>query len=132
MNCYCIICCCGSKLQPSPGVATCRPPHRKIVYQLIFNVENVILRGYKWNETVSNRIRNVSNEMCNTSATSYITADYTSFIFYYKLYVSERIKNNLSKNDACFIPQIIVHCLNNYPKHVIIFHILQTLTPCHG
>jgi CRISPR/Cas system-associated exonuclease Cas4 (RecB family) len=47
-----------------------------------FNVENVNLRGYKWNEPVSNRIRyvsntisNVSNEMCNICATSYVTAD---------------------------------------------------------
>jgi hypothetical protein len=40
-----------------------------------FNVENVNLRGYNWNETVSNRICNVSNEMCNTCATSYVTAD---------------------------------------------------------
>jgi hypothetical protein len=46
------------------------------------NVENVNLRGYKWNETVSNRIpyvsnriSNVSNEMCNHCATSYVTAD---------------------------------------------------------
>jgi hypothetical protein len=29
-----------------------------------FNVDNVNLRGYKWNETVSNRICNISNEMC--------------------------------------------------------------------
>jgi hypothetical protein len=28
------------------------------------NVENVNLRGYKWNETVSNRICNVSDEIC--------------------------------------------------------------------
>jgi hypothetical protein len=41
----------------------------------IFNVENVNLRGYKWNETVSNRISNVSNEKCNTCATFYVTAD---------------------------------------------------------
>jgi hypothetical protein len=48
----------------------------------IFNVEKLNLRGYKWNETVSNRIRyvsrricNVSNEMCNTCVTSYVTAD---------------------------------------------------------
>jgi hypothetical protein len=40
-----------------------------------FNVENVNLQGYKWNETVSNRICNVSNEICNTCATSYVTAD---------------------------------------------------------
>jgi hypothetical protein len=30
----------------------------------IFNVENINLRVYKWNETVSNRICNVSDEMC--------------------------------------------------------------------
>jgi hypothetical protein len=46
------------------------------------NFENVNLRGYKWNETVrtgiryvSNRIYSVSNEMCNTCATSYVTAN---------------------------------------------------------
>jgi hypothetical protein len=51
-------------------------------FPLLFNVENVSLRGYKWNKTVSNRIRyvssricNVSNEMCNTCATSYVAAD---------------------------------------------------------
>jgi hypothetical protein len=40
-----------------------------------FNVVNVNLRGYKWNEIVSNRICNVSNEMCNPYANSYVTAD---------------------------------------------------------
>jgi hypothetical protein len=40
-----------------------------------FNVENVNLRGCKWNETVSNRICNVINEMCNPCATSYATVD---------------------------------------------------------
>jgi hypothetical protein len=51
-------------------------------YVYFINVENVNLRGYKWNKTVSNRIRyvsnricNVSNEMCNTCAPSYVTAD---------------------------------------------------------
>jgi hypothetical protein len=46
------------------------------------NVENVNLRRYKWNETVSNRIRyvsnricNVGNEMCDICVTSYVTAD---------------------------------------------------------
>jgi hypothetical protein len=39
------------------------------------NDENVNLREYKWNETVSNRIRYASNEMCNTCATSHVTAD---------------------------------------------------------
>jgi hypothetical protein len=32
--------------------------------KIIFNVENVNLLGCKWNETVSNRIHNVSDEMC--------------------------------------------------------------------
>jgi hypothetical protein len=32
---------------------------------VFFYVENVNLRGYKWNETVSNRICNVSNEIRN-------------------------------------------------------------------
>jgi hypothetical protein len=32
-----------------------------------FNVENVNLRGYKWNETVSNRISYVSNRICDVS-----------------------------------------------------------------
>jgi hypothetical protein len=46
------------------------------------HVENVNLREYKWNETVSNRICNVSNEMCNTCATSYVTADTSRLMAY--------------------------------------------------
>jgi hypothetical protein len=45
-------------------------PWRVQITQLLFmqfplKVENVNLRGYKWNETVSNRIRCVSNRICN-------------------------------------------------------------------
>jgi hypothetical protein len=42
------------------------------LYLDFFNVANVNLRGYKWNETVSNRIHYVNNRIC---ATSYVTAD---------------------------------------------------------
>jgi hypothetical protein len=34
-----------------------------ILIRFCFKVENVNLRGYKWNETVSNRICNVSNDL---------------------------------------------------------------------
>jgi hypothetical protein len=43
-----------------------------------FNVENVTIRGCKWNEAVSNRKCNnmsVSDTEHNTCATSYVTAD---------------------------------------------------------
>jgi hypothetical protein len=40
-----------------------------------FNVQNLNLRGYKWNGNVSNKIRYVSTGKCNTCATSYVTAD---------------------------------------------------------
>jgi hypothetical protein len=79
-----------------------------------FNVENINLRGYKWNETVSNRIRyvsnricNVSNEMCNTCAISYVTADNSRPMAYLILivYVNERIKTDLSKNDIILFPK---------------------------
>jgi hypothetical protein len=59
-----------------------------------FNVENVTLLWYKWNETVSNRIRYVcnricivSNEICNTCATSYVTADNPRLMAYLLLKV---------------------------------------------
>jgi hypothetical protein len=41
----------------------------KVLYRVIkmFNVEKVNLRGYKWNETVSNRICYESNRICNVS-----------------------------------------------------------------
>jgi hypothetical protein len=65
-----------------------------------FNVEIVNLRGYKWNETVSNRIRyvssrisNVRNEMCNTCATSYVTADNSRPMAYLILKVICKLKN---------------------------------------
>jgi hypothetical protein len=82
----------------------------------VFNVENVSLRGYKWNEAVSNRICNVSNEMCNTCATSYVTVDTSRSMAYLilKVYVNERIKTDLSKNDVYFTLNIILDCLNNY------------------
>jgi hypothetical protein len=35
--------------------------------ELVFNAENVNLRGYKWNETVSNTICYVSNEIGNSN-----------------------------------------------------------------
>jgi hypothetical protein len=44
----------------------------------------------------------------NTCATSYVTADNSRRIAYLnqKLYVNERIKTDLSKNDVYFIPKI--------------------------
>jgi hypothetical protein len=85
-----------------------------------FYVENVNLRGYEWNETVSNRIRyvsnricNVSNKMCNTCATSYVTADnsrpMTCLIL--KVICKWKNKNWSTKNDVYFIPKIIVETI---------------------
>jgi hypothetical protein len=65
----------------------------------------------------------------NTCATSHVITDNSRPVAYLilKVNVNERIKTDLSKNDVNFIPKNkIVHCLNNYPKHVIIFLILQT------
>jgi hypothetical protein len=82
---------------------------------LNFSSNVVNLSGYKWNKTVSNRIRyasniicNVSDEMCNTCATSYINADNSKPMAYLilKLYVNKRIKTDLSKSDAYFVPKI--------------------------
>jgi hypothetical protein len=39
---------------------------RYLISYVTFNVENVNLRGYKWNETVSDRICYVRNEICNS------------------------------------------------------------------
>jgi hypothetical protein len=64
-----------------------------VILNCSFNVENVNLLGYKWNETVSNGIYNVSNEMCNTYATSYVTADNSRPMAYLKLKVLCKWKN---------------------------------------
>jgi hypothetical protein len=52
------------------------------VSRIYFDVENVNIGGYRWNETVNHRIRyvssricNTSNEICNTCAISYVIAD---------------------------------------------------------
>jgi Fe-S-cluster containining protein len=97
-----------------------------------FNVENVNLRGYKWNETVrnrihyvSNRICNVNNEICNTCATSYITADNSRPTAYFILKVICKWKNKdcsiqkrcvfYSQNNCTMFKQLPKTC-NNFPN----------------
>jgi hypothetical protein len=109
--------------------------HQVLWKSINVNVENVNLRGYKWNETVSNRIRyasnricNVSNEMCIICATSYVTADNSRPMAYLVLKGICKWKNKdwYIQKWSLFYSQITVQCLNNYPKHEIIFLILQT------
>jgi hypothetical protein len=68
----------------------------------------------EWNRY--DRICNVSDEMCNTCATSYVTADNSRPMAYPILQVICKWKNKdwSIQNDVYFIPKIIVHCLNNY------------------
>jgi hypothetical protein len=90
----------------------------------IFNVENVNLRGYKWNETISNKIRyvsnrifNVNNEMCNTCATFYVTADNSRPMVYPTLKVIWKRKNkdwSIQKWSLFYSQNKTVQCLNNY------------------
>jgi hypothetical protein len=64
----------------------------------------------------------------NTCATSYVTADNTRPMAYLILKVICKWKNKdwSIKKLSLFYPQNkIAHCLNNYPKHVTIFLILQ-------
>jgi hypothetical protein len=94
----------------------------------IFNVENVNLRGYKWNETVSNRICNVSNEMCNTCLTSYATADNSKPVAHLILNVTCKWKNKdwYIQKWCLFYSQYNCTLFKQLPKHAIIFLILQT------
>jgi hypothetical protein len=93
-----------------------------------FNVTNVNLRGYKWNETIRNTICSVSNEMCNTRATSYVIADNWRPRAYLILKVMCKWKNkDWSIQKWClFYSQNNCTLFKQLPKHILIFLILQT------
>jgi hypothetical protein len=63
----------------------------------------------------------------NTCATSYVTADNSRPVAYIILKVLRKLKNKDSSIQKCYLfhsQNKMVHCLKNYPKHVIIFLIL--------
>jgi hypothetical protein len=70
----------------------------------------------------------VSDIERNTCASSYVAAYNSRHMasLIETLYVNERIETDLSKKYLIYSKNKIVHCLSNYPKHVIIFLILQT------
>jgi hypothetical protein len=91
-------------------------------------VRRKLIRYFHKNPPYLKTVSSIRNRKCNTCANSYITAYNSSPKAYLILKVISNWKNkdwSIQKWCSFCSQNKILHCLNNYPKHVIIFLILQ-------